>query len=140
MTHPTNSQFQDYRNKPRSKRPPAMRIMEKLLGEPMEQLCKAAWHHHRNIPDMARVFSLEPSTLKRWMRRLGLYVCVGCSHETGKLKSHATQCLDCRRWFCDDCLEEEQQKHYQELVNFHMDRVVYYPKHSCNEILGGKDE
>ena len=102
----------DYHEVPWEKRPLAMRQMEKMLNEPMERILAAAWFKYRSIPKVRKALNLEDTTTRRWMRKLGLFICIGCSKKTGTLFMHTSKCLGCRRWFCDECMEKKEFEHW----------------------------
>lgn len=89
-----------------------MKVYERHLGQPIEEIIALAWYQHRNLGKMCKTLSLENTTLRRWMRSLGLLICADCSTKTGVLHTKTFVCPGCNRYFCDGCMENQPIEHF----------------------------
>lgn len=101
----------DYRKVPYNLRPLGMRILEKTSNQPMEELIALLWFRHRRLREIDRVLSLTTRTTRRWLRQLGLFICLGCSTRTGLLVAKATKCGPCGGYRCEKCLKADKPEH-----------------------------
>ena len=102
----------DYRKVPWDRRPLAMRTFERAYGQPFEEIASLMWYKYRRLTPMTMALNLEITTLRRWLRKLGLYICIGCSFKTGYLKLHTEECPGCGRYFCNECIQDEDFLHF----------------------------
>jgi len=102
----------DYIKVPWETRPLAMKVLESHLGQPIEEVIVLSWFTHRNLRGMCKTLSLENTTLRRWMRGLGLLICADCSKSTGRLHAETFVCPGCPRYFCDECMERHPPEHF----------------------------
>ena len=97
---------------PWERRPLAMKIYERTLGQPIEEIIALAWYQHRKLGPIGKLLSLEDTTLRRWMRNLGLLICADCSKKSGVLFTETYTCPGCKRYFCDECIENQPIEHF----------------------------
>ena len=101
----------DYRTVPWEQRPLAMKTLERQMGQPTEDLIRLAWQKHRNLRKVCKTLMLEDTTLRRWMKGLGLLLCANCSVNTGKLHTITVRCDQrCRKYFCEECCNPHAQE------------------------------
>ena len=98
---------------PWEQRPLAMKTLERQMGQPTEDLIKLAWNRHRNLRKVGKTLMLENTTLRRWMKGLGLLICANCSVDTGKLHTMTVKCDQrCKKYFCEECYGPHVQTEY----------------------------
>ena len=104
----------DYRVVPYNLRPLGMRVLERTSNQPMEELIALLWFKHRRLIPVDKALGVTTRTTRRWLRQLGLFVCLGCSIQTGLLVNKATKCGPCGGYRCDTCLEKDKPEHMVE--------------------------
>jgi len=112
---PGASQYlpQNYRRVPYNRRPLAMRIFERTAGQPMEEILALLWYKYRSVNALTRTLNVNVRTTRRWIRNLGLYICIKCSKDTGLLISdlEAQKCDCCGGYLCLPCQGKEPIEH-----------------------------
>jgi predicted Zn-ribbon and HTH transcriptional regulator len=101
----------DYTKVPWEQRSLAMRVFEKQLGQPMEEVISLLWYKHRKFITIARALGMETTTLRSWMKNLRLRICRSCSADTGRLYMDCEICETCGRYFCKDCIDLDAKYH-----------------------------
>lgn len=101
----------NYRVVPYNQRPLGMRVLERTSNQPMEELIALLWFRYRTMPKLDKALGTTTRTTRRWLRQLGLFICLGCSRKTGLLIIDGTKCNYCGGYLCPSCLEKDKPEH-----------------------------
>lgn len=102
----------NYRKVPYNLRPLGMRVLERTSGQPMEELIALLWFRYRRLVKVDKALGVTTRTTRRWLRQLGLYICLRCSPKTGLLVADGTKCNYCGGYLCEKCRDSDKPEHW----------------------------
>ena len=102
----------DYTSVPWEYRPLAMKSYDRFLGQPIEEVIAMAYYQKHSVRQVAKILTLDETTLRRWMKSLSLLICANCSRDKGILHTILHQCPGCLRYLCASCYEKEEPEHF----------------------------